>query len=80
VVLPASLFYVLPKVTNHLRRIAVEDIKPGARQSALWAYGFPGGREAVEFVRARYEQDRNIHVREFAEKASQIPEKGWRAL
>lgn len=65
---------------KYLRRLAVEDPEPGVRQSAMWAYGFAGGEGAVELARETYEQDRNSHVRTFAEKVLQMPDKAWWAL
>jgi hypothetical protein len=35
---------------KYLRRMAVEDVEPGVRQSALWAYGFANGIDAAELV------------------------------
>lgn len=63
-----------------LRRLAVEDPEPGLRQSALWAYGFAGGRDMQEILMDRGDKDVNVHVRTFAKKAMNLDEKGWWAF
>jgi hypothetical protein len=63
-----------------LRQLAVEDPEPGVRQSALWAYGFAGGKDVQELLRERSSNDANFHVRDFAKKAMTLDERGWWAF
>lgn len=63
-----------------LRKIAVEDGEPGVRQSALWAYGFAGASDVQELLFERSRNDDNVSVRDFANNAMSLDEKGWWAF
>lgn len=64
---------------TQLRQVAVEDLEPGVRQSALWGYGFAGG-DMKDLLQERSEKDNNAHVRAFAKKAMTLDERGWWAF
>lgn len=65
---------------NYLQQIATDDLEPGARQSALWAYGFADGKGVQELLRERVSNDASAFVRTFAKDAMSLSEKGWWAL
>lgn len=65
---------------EYLRKLAVEDREPGVRQSALWAYGFAGGKNVQELLRERSDNDTNVHVRSFAKKVMKLNVTEWWVL
>jgi len=65
---------------ERLRRMATDDPDPGVRQSALWAYGFAGGKGASRFLKERAKHDSNTRVREFAVTALEMRDVSWWAL
>lgn len=65
----ACLAFIPSETGNdYLKNIAVNDVDPGVRGSALWAYGFAGGRYAMKFVRERMLHDTDSRVQKFAEE------------
>ena len=62
---------------EYLRKLAVEDREPGVRQSALWAYGFAGGKDVRELLRERSNNDANANVRSFAKKVMGYNAEEW---
>ena len=65
---------------EYLRQMAVEDSEAGVRQSALWAYGFAGGKDVQELLHERGNNDTSAHIRSFAKKAMSVNTKGWWSL
>ncbi|HVG32072.1 MAG TPA: HEAT repeat domain-containing protein [Pyrinomonadaceae bacterium] len=66
--------------SRRLRELFIDDPEPGVRQSALWAYGFAGGKDVQELLSERSGNDANVHVRTFAKKATTLDERGWWAF
>jgi hypothetical protein len=62
---------------SRLRRILNSDPDPGVRQSALWAYGFAGGKGAREMLVEKARNDQNNRVREFASQALEADGESW---
>jgi HEAT repeat protein len=62
---------------ERLRKLITEDPEPGVRQSALWAYGFAGGDEAIEVFRERERNDRNLRVRKYAKEVLDLSNRSW---
>lgn len=63
-----------------LKEAAIGDPDFGVRQSALWAYGFARGKDAVELISSRAEDDPHPHVRSFAKQMLEPNDKGLWAL
>jgi hypothetical protein len=62
----AGLAYLWSAEGNELLRlVALNDSEPGLRQSALWAYGFAGGRGAEELLWERAGSDPDLRTRAF---------------
>jgi len=63
-----SCLAFLPSEEGNLRlsQTAINDIDIGVRQSALWAYGFAIGENAIDFIEERSFQDEDTRVRSFA--------------
>lgn len=51
---------------KELWNLAKDDPEHGIRQSALWAYGFVNGENAIGFIEERSFQDNDPRVRSFA--------------
>src|SRR5205085_6814167 len=51
-----------------LKQVAIDDPDSGVRQSAIWAYGFVEGKEALELMSSRAAEDAHPHVRSFAKQ------------
>lgn len=65
----ACLAFLQSKKNNEtLRNAATNDIDIGVRQSALWAYGFAGGENSINFIEERSLRDEDPRVRNFAVK------------
>jgi hypothetical protein len=62
---------------EHLRRIAINDSDPGVRQSALWAYGFAGGKDAHDLLNARSENDVDVRIRIFSREIIEASKESW---
>ena len=62
---------------EQLRELAIKDVDPGVRQSALWAYGFAHGEGAFELASRQAEDDISSQVRSFAEKVQQWSDSEW---
>lgn len=73
-------FLWIDEGSYHLRQIAINDPEPGVRQSALWAYGFAGGKDARDLLCEKSKIDASVNVRTFASKAMNLDEKGWWTL
>jgi HEAT repeats len=57
---------------------ARNDVEPGVRQAALWAYGFAGGEDGLGLLREAATEDQSDRVREFARHAlSTVERRGW---
>ncbi len=69
----------LPSVlgNSRLRDAAASDGDAGVRQSALWAYGFAGGENAIRFIEERSLQDRDPRVRHFAREILEACSESW---
>jgi len=62
---------------KRLRDIAVKDPDPGVRQSALWAYGFAGGKESFELLSNQERNDPHAQVRVFAKETLMASQDNW---
>jgi hypothetical protein len=62
---------------DYLRQTAVADSEPGVRQSALWAYGFAGGKDVHKLLRELCRNDVNANVRSLAKKAMNLNATEW---
>ena len=60
-----------------LRDMAINDVDPGVRQSALWAYGFAGGVNARELLEDRAKNDEDSRVRDMAYQVLVNSENSW---
>jgi hypothetical protein len=74
----ACLAYLPSEAGNeHLRRIAINDSDPGVRQSAMWAYGFAGGVNALDLISTRSKHDMDARVRAFASEILEASKESW---
>lgn len=62
---------------SRLREVAVNDADTGVRQSALWAYGFAEGENAIDFIEERAFQDRDERVRRFVKEMLEACKESW---
>ena len=62
---------------DQLKAMTETDPDPGVRQSALWAYGFAGGKGARELLRHKSKNDMSDRVREFARQALEATDESW---
>lgn len=77
----ACLGFLQSEVGNeHLRSVAVNDLDPGVRQSALWAYGFAGAADTQEVIVSCCEEDKDVRVRAFAQELLQVSRGSWWAF
>ena len=66
--------------TVALASLAREDVDPGVRQAAAWAFGFAGGSGAVALLQTLADNDSSGQVRAFARRALTSVERhtgGW---
>ncbi len=56
-----------PTLTSTLHNLALSDEEPGVRWTALWAYGFSGGCDALDITRQVADSDRSPLIRAEAE-------------
>lgn len=63
-----------------VKEVATNDPDFGVRQSAIWAYGFAGGEDAIELISNWAEIDTHPHVRSFARQMLELADNGWWTL
>jgi hypothetical protein len=65
---------------ERLRSVMVNELDPGVRQSALWAYGFSGAADAQEMLASRSKEDTDVRVRAFAHELLRVGQDSWWSL